>query len=189
MEIEHRTPLATGAGICGTAEESPTSSKHQQPRPGAASTAGDRVLTATEADYEAVRTTNSLLRLPDVPGFYWDTESYIREAIREERCMVVKNQTVLKGAMVLERRGPEAGYARESLAVGSLAVRPEYRKTGVGMMLVRYAVQRARQEGLRLYAESFFPYRKVDFYLGLGFRRGPQRYFHGVPYHVFFLDP
>ena len=132
---------------------------------------------------------NALLRLSDVKEFYWDTENYVRSAILEERCVVIKNSADLKGIMIMENRGPQRGYAHPSLAIGSLAVHPKYRDEGIGIKLVGYAKELAFNKNFRLYAESFFEYKIIDFYRRLGFDTGAPRLYNGKPYHVFFFDP
>jgi len=132
---------------------------------------------------------NAQLRLSNVKEFYWDTDHYVRSAILEERCLVIKDGSALKGIMVLENRAPQGGYAHRSLAIGSLAVHRKYRNEGLGVKLVEYAKEVAFDQNLRLYSESFFEYKKINFYESLGFKRGASRLYNGKPYHVFFLDP
>jgi len=149
----------------------------------------DHIEKALLKDLPAAKKLNALLRLNDVKEFYWDTENYVRSAILEGRCMVIKNRSGLKAIMIMENRTPERGYAHPSLAIGSLATHLKYRDEGLGIKLVEYAKELASNKNLRLYAESFFEYRKINFYQRLGFNRGASQLYNGKPYHVFFLDP
>ena len=149
----------------------------------------DDIEKALLKDLPDAKKLNALLRLSDVKKFYWDTDDYIRSAILEERCVVIKDQSALKGIMIMECRDPQSGFAHSSLAIGSLAVHPKYRNEGLGIKLVEYAKQVAFRKKLRLYAESFFEYKKINFYQRLGFKRGASLLYNGKPYHLFFLDP
>ena len=149
----------------------------------------DEIEMAFLKDLPDAKKLNALLKLSDVKKFYWDTENYVRSAILEERCVVIKNRSDLKGIMIMENRAPHRGYAHPSLAIGSLAVHPKYRNERLGIKLVEYAKGLAFNKNLRLYTESFFEYKKISFYQGLGFKRDAPRLYNGKPYHVFFLDP
>ena len=149
----------------------------------------DEIEKARLKDLPDAKNLHALLRLSDVKKFYWDTDSYIRSAILEERCFVIKDHAAFKGIMIMEHRDPESGSAHSSLAIGSLVVYPKFRNEGLGIKLVEYAKVVAFRKELRLYAESFFEYKKINFYQKLGFKRGTSRLYNGKPYHVFFLDP
>ena len=149
----------------------------------------DDIEKALLKDLPDAKKLNTLLRLSDVKEFYWDTENYVRSAILEERCVVIKNRSDLKGIMIMENRAPQRDYAYPSLAIGSLAVHPKYRNEGLGIKLVEYAKELAFNKNIRLYAESFFEYNKINFYQRLGFTMGAPRLYNEKPYHVFFLDP
>jgi len=149
----------------------------------------DDIEKALLKDLSDAKKLNALLRLNDVKKFYWDTENYVRSAILEERCVVIKNRSDLKGIMIMENQTPQRDYAHPSLAIGSLAVHPKYRDEGLGIKLAEYAKELAFNKNLRLYTESFFEYKKINFYQRLGFTRGAPRSYNGKPCHVFFLDP
>ena len=149
----------------------------------------DDIEKALLKDLPDAKKLNALLRLSDVKKFYWDTENYVRSAILEEHCVVIKDHSALKGMMIMENRAPQTGYPHRSLAIGSLSVHPKYRNEGLGIKLVEYAKELAFNKNLRLYSESFFEYKKINFYQSLGFKRGASRLYNGKPYHVFFLDP
>ncbi len=149
----------------------------------------DDIEKALLKDLPDAKKLNALLRLSDVKKVYWDTENYVRLAILEERCVVIKDRSDLKGVMIMQNRAPQRGYARPSLAIGSLAVHPRYRNEGLGIKLVEYAKELAFNKNLRLYTESFLEYKKISFYQKLGFTMGAPRLYNGKPYHVFFLDP
>ena len=149
----------------------------------------DEIERAVLRDLPDARKLNALLRLSDVKEFYWDTENYVRSAILEERCVIIKDRSGLKGMMIMENRAPQKGHTHPSLAIGSLAVHPKFRNEGIGVKLVEYAKKLAFNKNLRLYAESFFEYKKISFYQGLGFKKGAPRLYNGKPYHVFFFDP
>jgi GNAT superfamily N-acetyltransferase len=149
----------------------------------------DLIARAHIKDLNAIRELNSLLRIVEVKDFYWDTPRYVRSAILEARCFVVKGENLIKGAMILENRSPHNEHASESLAVGTLAIRPEFRRKGIGIRLVELAKALASRQNKRLYAESFLEFGKQGFYKNLGFKQGDQETYNGRSYHVFFLDP
>jgi len=149
----------------------------------------DDVEKALLKDFPDAKELNAQLRLSDVKEFYWDSDKYIRSAILEERCVVIRDSSALKGVMIMEHRDPHGGYAHSSLAIGSLAVHPKYRNEGLGIKLVEYAKELGFNKNLRLYSESFSEYKKINFYQRLGFKRGASRLYNGKPYHVFFFDP
>ena len=145
--------------------------------------------TAQLDDLDAVRDLNFLLRLDPVTDFYWDGIPYVTSAILEGRCYVIKDHDIVQGAMIIENRDPDSDYPRASLAIGTLAVAPGARKKGFGSRLVEFAKALAFRQNKRLFVESFFNYRKLDFYTRLGFARAPFKKYNGLPYHVFFMDP
>ncbi len=145
--------------------------------------------TAQLDDLDAVRDLNFLLRLDPVTDFYWDGIPYVTSAILEGRCYVIKDHGIVQGAMIIENRDPDSDYPRVSLAIGTLAVAPGARKKGFGSRLVEFAKALAFRQNKRLFVESFFNYRKLDFYTRLGFARAPFKKYNGLPYHVFFMDP
>jgi len=141
-------------------------------------------------DLDAVMNLNSLLRLKHINDFYWDGAVYIKSAIHENRCYVIRDSgTTVKGAMVIEDREPDSDYREESLAIGTLAVHPDARKKGFGTKLVEFARDLAFKQNKRLFVESFFEYRKLNFYTNLGFAKEPFKKYTERPYHVFFIDP
>ncbi len=93
------------------------------------------------------------------------------------------------GAMIIENRDPCSDYPSAALAIGTLVVAPGARKKGFGIRLVEFAKALAFKQNKRLFVESFFKYRKLDFYTRLGFARAPFKKYNELPYHVFFLDP
>ena len=149
----------------------------------------DLIVRAHMNDLNAVRELNSLLKIVEVKDFYWDTHRYVRSAILEARCFVMKNEELIKGAMILENRSPHTGHKAESLAVGTLAIHPEFRRKGIGIRLVELAKVLASRQNKRLYADSFLEFGQQGFYKHLGFKQGVQETYNGRPYHVFFLDP
>jgi GNAT superfamily N-acetyltransferase len=144
---------------------------------------------AAPADCSAIRELNTLLRLPDVKRFYWDSEEYVRSAIEEGRCFVIKSGKRLRASMILEDRDPDERCPQRFLAIGILAVHPGSQKEGLGVALVRMAEQVAFQGNALLYVESFFEYRKSGFYKQLGFQEDVPKQYDGKPYHVLFLNP
>lgn len=143
---------------------------------------------ATEHDLVAVKELNSLLKL-DVKNFYWDSEDYIRPAINEERCFVIKEGNEVRASMTLEQSEPDPGSTRESLSIGVLIVHADFRKDGLGTELVEFAKSMAFKENKRLYVESFFRYRQLNYYKKLGFMEGGPLEYNGMPYHVLYIDP
>ncbi len=140
-------------------------------------------------DQSSIRELNSLLNVIAVKDFYWHKAPYIRAAITEKRCFVIKNDSMIMGAMIMEFRVPDEQYPRPSLAIGTLSVRPGFRRNGLGILLVSHARAMAGQEKKRLYVESFLEFRQLSFYQRLGFKEGSQKEYHGKPYHVLFIDP
>ncbi|MBW2593629.1 MAG: GNAT family N-acetyltransferase, partial [Deltaproteobacteria bacterium] len=140
-------------------------------------------------DLDSVRNLNSLLRLKHIEDFYWDGAIYVKSAILEKRCYVIRDSGAVKGAMIIENRKPCSDYPADSLAIGTIAVHPGARKKGFGIKLVEFAKDLAFTLGKRLFVESFFEYRKLNFYTRLGFAKGLFKKYNGRPYHVFFLDP
>ena len=69
----------------------------------------DDIEKALLKDLPDAKKLNALLRLSDVKKFYWDTENYVRSAILEERCVVIRNRSDLKGIMMMENRPPQRG--------------------------------------------------------------------------------
>lgn len=143
---------------------------------------------ATPEDIAQVKSLNALLRI-DVQDFYWDSDDYIRSAIAEERCYVVKETDMIKGAMIIERRGPDPTWPSPCFAIGILTVFPEDREKGLGTHLMEAAKALAFKEDKRLYVECFFEYENLDYYKKIGFREDSVKEYNGKPYHVLFLDP
>ena len=149
--------------------------------------------TACPLDLTGVGDLNTLLKIQlknIVSGdFYWNTDLYIAAAIFENRCFVIKDCGIINGAMIMENREPDAQYPRPLLAVGTLSVRPGFRRNGLGAQLVSYAKAIAKKENKRLVVESFLEFRQLSFYKRLGFKDGPQKEYYGKPYHDLFIDP
>ncbi len=150
------------------------------------------IKTACFNDLNGVRELNTLLKNPlkkmDARDFYWDKQPYIAVAISENRCFVIKDGETVNAAMIMAHRKPDEQYAYASLAIGTLSVCPEFRKTGLGIQFVEYAKAMARQERKRLYVESFFEFRQLSFYKRLEFKEAPRKEYHGTPYYVLFID-
>ncbi|MBC2716719.1 MAG: GNAT family N-acetyltransferase [Desulfobacteraceae bacterium] len=134
-------------------------------------------------DLTGVRELNTLLKIQlknpvknmGVKDFYWNTDPYIRAAITEKRCFIIKDGAITMAAMIMEHRNPENQYPYQSLAVGTLSVHPEFRRNGLGIQLVSHAKAMARKEKKRLYVESFIEFRQLSFYKRLGFTGYPLR--------------
>ena len=122
----------------------------------------DQVKKAIQKDLVSVRKLNASLRLSEVTNFYWDTEAYIRSAIAEERCFIVGDDPMIKGAMIIEKRDPDGKYDQDSLAVGTLVVHPAFRDEGIGARLVEAAKELAVKYNKRLYVESFYDYGQLN---------------------------
>lgn len=142
-------------------------------------------------DLNEIRELNSLLKAQlnniGVKEFYWNKNPYIETAITEDRCFVIKDDSMVMGAMIMESRNPDNQYPHPSLAIGTLSVRPEFKRNGIGKQLVSHAKTLARQEKKRLVVESFLEFRQLSFYKRLGFKEGPRKAYHGKPYHVLFI--
>jgi ribosomal protein S18 acetylase RimI-like enzyme len=153
----------------------------------------NRVETASLNDIDGVRELNTLLKIPlnniGVKDFYWNTNPYIEAAITENRCFVIKYDSMIMGAMIMESRHPDNQYPNSSLAIGTLSVRPGFRRNGIGIKLVDYAKAMVRKENKRLIVESFLEFRQLSFYKRLGFKEAHPKAYHGHPYHVLFIDP
>ena len=147
---------------------------------------------ARTEDLMGVRELNTLLKIRlknmDARNFYWNTDAYIGTAIGEKRCFILKNDSMIMGAMIMECRVPDEQYPKPSMAIGTLSVHPEFRKNGLGIQLVSYAKAVARKEKKRLYVESFLEFRQLGFYKRLGFKEGPRKEYYERPYHVLFVD-
>lgn len=139
-------------------------------------------------DFAAISELFSLLRI-DIKGFYWDSDNYIRAAIREKRCFAVKGGHTVNAALIIEKRTKETNYPHKCLAIGAISVRPACKKEGAGTDLVEFAKNMAFESRKRLYVESFFEYKKLSFYKRLGFKEDKPKDYQGKPYHVMFLDP
>jgi GNAT superfamily N-acetyltransferase len=158
----------------------------------------NRVETACLNDIDRVRELNTLLKIVHVKDFYWNTNPYIEEAITESRCFVIKGDSMIMGAMIMgamimgamimESRNPDNQCSSPSLAIGTLSVRPAFRRNGIGIQLVDHAKSMARNENKCLIVESFLEFRQLSFYKRLGFKETPQKDYHGKPYHVLFID-
>jgi len=157
----------------------------------------NRIETASLNDIDGVRELNTLLKIPlnniGVKDFYWNTNSYIEAAITENRCFVIKHDfmimgAMIMGAMIMESRNPDNQHPNPSMAIGTLSVRPGFRRNGIGIQLVGHAKAMARNDNKRLVVESFFEFRQLSFYKRLGFKEAPQKSYYGHPYHVLFLD-
>lgn len=144
-------------------------------------------------DLIGVRELNTLLKIQlkniDTSYFYWDTNPYIEASIIENRCFVIKNDSMIMGAMIMEFRVPDHQNPNPSIAIGTLSVHPKFRRNGHGILLVSHAIAMARQEEKRLYVESFFEFRQLSFYKRFGFKEGPNKEYHGNSYYVLFIDP
>jgi len=153
----------------------------------------NRIENACLQDLSGVRELNTLLKILlkniDVKDFYWNTDSYIKAAIVENRCFVIKNGITIKSAMILEFRDPDKQYPLPSLAIGTLSVCPGFRRNGLGVQLAEHAKAIAQKENQRLYVESFLEFRQLSFYKRLGFTEAPRKAYHGRPYYVLFIDP
>ena len=145
-------------------------------------------------DLGGVKKLNTLLKIQlknpgkniDVKDFYWNTGSYIKAAISGNRCFVIKDNAMIKGAMIMEHRFSDDQYPHASLAIGTLSVHPKFRKNGLGVQLVEYAKAIAKKK--RLYVESFLEFRQLSFYKRLGFNEGPRKEYYDKPYHVLFIN-
>ncbi|MCJ7773086.1 MAG: GNAT family N-acetyltransferase [Desulfobacterales bacterium] len=139
-------------------------------------------------DFDQVKALNALLRI-DVKDFYWDSDDYITSALKEERCYVVKDDGKVKGSLIIERRVSDGEYDQDSLAIGIVTVTSGYQKKGFGTNLIEAAKAFAFREKKRLYVESFYEYKKLDYYKKLGFKEDRSKNYHQKPYHVLYLDP
>jgi len=152
-----------------------------------------RVETGCVNDIDGIRELNTLLKIPlknmDENDFYWNTDSYIEPAITENRCFIIKDDSMVIGAMIMESRNPDNQYTMPSMVIGTLSVRPGFRRNGLGIQLVSHAKSMARKEKKRLYVESFLEFRQLCFYKRLGLTEAPKKVYHGSPYHVLFIDP
>ena len=148
----------------------------------------DEIEAATLDDLRSIKEINSFLRL-DIQDFYWDGIPYIASAIREGRCFVIRGDGLVKGCMIMEVRHPGQGYVEDSLAIGTLSVRPRFRNENLGVMFVGYARELARRENKRLYVESFYEFEKLAFYKALGFVESSPATYRSMPYHVLYVDP
>ena len=144
---------------------------------------------ASLSELKGVRELNTLLKIVDVKDFYWDTDAYIESAISENRCFIIKSDSMIIAAMIMEFRNPEKEYPGKHLAIGTLSVQPQYRKNGIGIQLVGYAKEMAAKEQKRLVVESFLEFRQLSFYKRLGFSEAPRKSYQGCPYHVLSVEP
>jgi ribosomal protein S18 acetylase RimI-like enzyme len=151
-----------------------------------------RIDVAVLSDLGCVRELNTLLKISlnniDMKEFYWNTNPYIEAAIKENRCFAIKNDSMIMGAMIMESRNPDHQNSDTFLAIGTLSVRPGFRRNGIGIQLVDHAKAKAQKDNKRLVVESFLEFRQLSFYKRLGFKEALQRSYYGHPYHVLFLD-
>ncbi len=143
---------------------------------------------AAASDIDQIKALNALLRI-DVNDFYWDSDEYIVSALKGGRCYVVKENGVVKGSLILEKRDPDSAYPLPSLAIGILSVSSNDREKGFGTRLVEVAKTFAFKETKRLYVECFFEYENLDYYKKIGFSEDTVKEYNARPYHVLFLDP
>ena len=153
-----------------------------------------KVETADLNAIDGVGELNTLLKIPlnniGVKDFYWNTNLYIEAAITENRCFIIKKDSMIMGAMIMESRNPpDHQNPNPSLAIGTLSVRPKFRRNGIGILLVNHAKEMAQKENKRLVVESFLEFRQLSFYKRLGFKEGLSKEYHGKPYHFLFIDP
>jgi ribosomal-protein-alanine N-acetyltransferase len=135
---------------------------------------GFRLRRATPADAEA------MMRLEELcfPNSASLTVTRAIEALRAAELRVLEDAATaaLAGSLMLEQRSPSRGY------IATVAVHPEFQRRGLGEALMRWALARFREQGMRSAsltvstwnAGAIALYRKLGFAvagMGLDYRR------------------
>ncbi|MDY6932803.1 MAG: GNAT family N-acetyltransferase [Spirochaetota bacterium] len=142
---------------------------------------------ATIKDFTTVKELNTHLKI-DIKNFYWNSDHYIKSAINEQRCYVIKVKSVIKGAVVLED-GKSENNSKRCLKIGTIVVAPKFRREGLGTRLVEFVKRIAYKDNKRLRVESFYEYGRLHFYKELGFKEDIPGMYEGKPYYVLFFNP
>ncbi len=100
-----------------------------------------------------------------------------------------------KKVVVCEEDKKILGFAvlywnEESFHIGSLIVKEEFRKKGIGKMLIEYAVKEALKQGFnKIYADVSVSSETLEFYMSNGFRiEDTIKHYYGISKHAFRLS-
>lgn len=117
---------------------------------------------ANIGDLEAIVKINSQLHM-DLPNFIWDQKEWILEEIQNGNFFVFRDNGSIGGAICFSADENE-------LEIESLSVSGYEQGKGIGKKLVEFAIEAARQKGIKkVTVESFPGYGVKDFYLKCGF--------------------
>jgi predicted N-acetyltransferase YhbS len=141
---------------------------------------------ADKTDVNDIQRISSVLTL-DVPGFKWDQRDYIEQEIAKGNYYVLE----LEGKVVaiistgVESKTGLFGTSKTGF-INALAVERTKQKSGLGKLLIEFAIRHARENGATsLVVESFEQYGLLDYYPKFGFKKVATREVNSFPYHVF----
>jgi predicted N-acetyltransferase YhbS len=143
---------------------------------------------AGETDVDDIQRISSVLTL-DIPGFRWDQKDYIEQQVAKGNYYVLELQgevVAIISTCVESRRG-FLGASKTGF-INALAVEPARQRSGLGKLLIEFAMGHAKENGATsLVVESFEQYGLLDYYPKFGFQKVATRTFNSFPYHVFKL--
>ncbi len=141
---------------------------------------------AEKTDVNDIQRISRVLTL-DIPEFRWDQKNYIEEEIAKGHYYVLE----LEGKVVaiistfVESKTGFFGASKTGF-INALAVEPTKQKSGLGKLLIEFAIGHAKDNGATsLVVESFEQYGLLDYYPKFGFKKVATRKFNSFPYHVF----
>lgn len=141
---------------------------------------------AETADVNDIHRISSVLTL-HIPGFKWDQKDYIEQQVAKGNYYVLELEgkaVAIISTFVESKRGFFG--ASKTGFIDALAVEPARQKSGLGKLLIEFAIGHAKENGATsLIVESFEQYGLLDYYPNRGFKKVATRKFNSFPYHVF----
>ena len=141
---------------------------------------------AKKTDVNDIQRISSVLTL-DIPEFRWDKRDYIEQEIAKGNYYVLEldgNAVATISTSVESKTGFLGAY--KTAFINALAVEPAKQKSGLGKLLIEFAIGHARENGATsLVVESFQQYGLLDYYPKFGFKKVATRKFNSFPYYVF----
>jgi predicted N-acetyltransferase YhbS len=141
---------------------------------------------AEKTDVDDIQRISSVLTL-DIPEFRWDQKDYIEQGIAAGKYHVLEleGKVVATISTFVESKRGFFGASRTGF-IDALAVEPAKQKSGLGKLLIQFAIAHAKENGATsLVVESFKQYGLLDYYTKVGFKKVATRKFNSFPYYVF----
>ncbi len=141
---------------------------------------------AEKTDVDDIQRISGVLTL-DIPEFRWDQKDYIEQGIAEGKYYVLELEgkvVAIISTFVESKRGFFG--ASKTGFIDALAVDPARQKSGLGKLLIEFAIGHAKENGATsLVVESFQQYGLLDYYPKFGFKKVATEKFNSFPYYVF----